>query len=89
MIEVKVRHNNIETALRIFKRKIKDDGLFMEIKRNEFYKKPSEIKKQKEGLGKVRSWLKQKELNPDWCGDPPTRSMKEKFRREQNLNRHK
>ena len=47
MIEVKVRHNNIETALRIFKRKIKDDGLFMEIKRNEFYKKPSEIKKQK------------------------------------------
>ena len=89
MIEVKVRHNNIENALRIFKRKIKDSGLFIELKEREYYKKPSVVKKRKAGLGKVRNWLKQKEINSDWCGKPPTRGLRERVKQDQNFNRQK
>lgn len=85
MISVKVKHNNIEKALRILKRKTKDSGLFVELKEREYYRKPSEVKKHKESLGKIRGWLKQKELNPDWCGTPPTRGLREKYKKEQDF----
>ena len=41
MIEVKVRHNNIEKALSIFKRKIKDSKMLLELQQREYYEKPS------------------------------------------------
>ena len=41
MLEVKVRKNNVEHALRILKRKIKDSGLMLELREREFYTKPS------------------------------------------------
>jgi small subunit ribosomal protein S21 len=85
MIEVKVRHNNVEKALRIFKRKIKDSGLFIEIKEREYYRKPSVIKNRKKGLGKVRSWLKQREINSECCGEPPTTGLREKIKQDRNF----
>ena len=44
-IKVVVRDNNVEKALSIFKRKVKDSGLMYELREREHYKKPSEIKK--------------------------------------------
>ena len=41
MIEVKVKHNNIEKALRIFKRKVKDSGILYELSERSYYTKPS------------------------------------------------
>ena len=36
-------------------------------------------------MGKVRNWLKQRELNQDWCGEPPTSGLKEKIKKEQMI----
>jgi len=47
LIEVTVKNNNIEKALSIFKRKVKDSKLMLELREREFYKKPSELRKEK------------------------------------------
>ena len=46
-IKVVVRNNNYEKALSIFKRKVKDSNLIFELREREFYKKKSELKKEK------------------------------------------
>ena len=82
-MEVKVKKNNVEFALRLLKRKIKDSGLMVELRERQYYKKPS-AKRSEE----VRNWLRQKQLNPDWCGEPPTSGLKEKLKKER-LSRKK
>ena len=81
-MEVKVKHNNIEFALRLLKRKIKDSGLMVELRERQYYKKPSQKRSEERKLGKVRNWIKQHENNPDWCGEPPTAGLKEKLKRQ-------
>jgi small subunit ribosomal protein S21 len=81
-LEVKVKHNNIDGALRILKRKIKDSGLMVELRERQYYKKPSAIRSEKKKLGKVRNWIRQQQMNPDWCGEPPTSGLKEKVKKE-------
>jgi small subunit ribosomal protein S21 len=46
LIEVKVKHNNIEKALRIFKRKIKESRILYDLSERSYYTKPS-LKKRK------------------------------------------
>ena len=81
-MQVKVKHNNIDGALRILKRKIKDSGLMVELRERQYYKKPSQKKSEERKLGKVRNWIRQQQLNPDWCGEPPTAGLKEKIKKE-------
>ena len=81
-MEVKVKKNNIEFALRLLKRKIKDSGLMVELRERQYYKKPSAVRSEKKKLGKVRNWMKQRQQNPDWCGEPPTSGLKEKLKKE-------
>ncbi|MEW6040465.1 MAG: 30S ribosomal protein S21 [Elusimicrobiota bacterium] len=48
MVGVKVREGeSIEDALRRFKRECEKDGILQEIKRREFYKPPSVVRKEK------------------------------------------
>ncbi len=48
MVGVKVREGeSIEEALRRFKRECEKDGILQEIKKREFYKPPSVIRKEK------------------------------------------
>ena len=81
-LEVKVKKNNVEFALRLLKRKIKDSGLMVELRERQYYKKPSAVKSEKKKLGKVRKWIRQQQINPDWCGEPPTAGLKEKMKKE-------
>ena len=83
MLQVKVKKNNVEYALRLLKRKIKDSGLMVELRERQYYTKPSVKRATKKKLGKVRQWMKQRQLNPDWCGEPPTSGLKEKIKKEQ------
>ena len=46
-MEVKVKKNNVEYALRLLKRKIKDSGLMVELRERQYYKKPSEKRREK------------------------------------------
>ena len=58
-IKVVVKHNNAEKAISIFKRKVKDSGMMYELREREFYKKPSEIKKEVKSKAKARNyWAK-------------------------------
>ena len=46
-MEIRVRENDIENALKALKRQLQKDGLFKEIKQRRFYQKPSVKKKTK------------------------------------------
>ena len=65
MIEVNVKNNNIDKALRILKRKIKEDRLFVTLREREHYRKPSDIKREKKAKARLRNKYKiEKEKNP-------------------------
>jgi ribosomal protein S21 len=65
-IKVVVRNNNVERALGIFKRKIKDSGLMYELRERECYKKPSVLKKEIKNKANARNyWKKIKLLEED------------------------
>jgi small subunit ribosomal protein S21 len=46
-LAVDVRGNNFDAALRLFSRKVKREGLMREIRANEFYEKPSVVRRRK------------------------------------------
>ena len=65
-LQVKVYNNNVEKALRKFKRMVKDSEILFEHKKHTFYEKPSEKKRRKISLAKSRAkyqQLKDKEKN--------------------------
>ena len=61
-LAVSVRDNNVEKAISIFKQKVKNSGLMLEIKRRSFYDKPSEKRRHIKNLAKLRA-KHQKELD--------------------------
>ena len=63
MIEVIVKHNNIDKALRILKRKIKEDRLFVTLREREYYRKPSDIKREKKAKARLRNKYKVEKEN--------------------------
>ena len=62
-LQVKVFNNNVEGALKKFKRIVKDSEMMLELKKRSFYKKPSEIKREKRNLAKLRQQYKSKKEN--------------------------
>ena len=61
--EVHVRdHENLEDALKRFKRKVQDAGVISEIKKREHYEKPSEKKKRKLAAARKKLFQKMKKI---------------------------
>ena len=54
-LSVTVFNNNVEGALKVLKKKIKASNLFLDLRKKEFYTKPSEIKRHKRNLSKLRN----------------------------------
>ena len=54
-MEVIVRNNNVEKALRVLKKKIKKEGLMTELRERQYYVKPSEKRRlaKKRGIKRV------------------------------------
>jgi|TARA_R100000030_G_scaffold24632_1_gene17888 small subunit ribosomal protein S21 len=46
VLEVKVRNNNVDKAMRQLKKKVMKDGLLKELKQRQYYEKPS-LKRQR------------------------------------------
>lgn len=44
---VKVRNNNINSALRILRKKLSDEGVFKELQERRFYEKPGDKRRRK------------------------------------------
>ena len=45
-LEVTVRNNNVEKAMRVLKKKLLKDGLMRELKDRQYYSKPSLVKRE-------------------------------------------
>jgi ribosomal protein S21 len=60
-MKIEVRHNNVEKALRILKKKQKRDGFFQLLKAKEFYMKPS-AKKREERKKNIANWKRAQRL---------------------------
>ena len=55
---VDVINNNIEGALKKFKRMVKDSNLMIELREKSFYEKPSEKRRREKNLAKSRQRYK-------------------------------
>ena len=54
-LQVKVYNNNVEGALKVFKRKVKDSNLMLDLKKKAYYEKPSKKRREKRNLAKLRN----------------------------------
>ena len=56
MVEVVVRNGNLEKAMRVLKKKVQREGITKEVKRRQFYVKPSEQRREakKQGIKNVK-----------------------------------
>ena len=52
--EVIVEYGNVEVALRKFKKKIQNSGLLDDLKKNEFFDKPTNVRKVKKAMAVKR-----------------------------------
>jgi len=48
-VQVLVRDNNVEQAMKVLKKKLQREGVFRELKRKRFYEKPSERRARESG----------------------------------------
>lgn len=58
-MRVKVRNNNVESALRILKRRIKENNLITRLKEIERYEKPSSRRNRSKSAAKLREKRRQ------------------------------
>ena len=61
-MEVSVRDNNIEQAIRVLKKKMQREGLYREMKLRKHYEKPS-VKKAREKTESIRRFKKLQRKN--------------------------
>ena len=54
-LSVTVFNNNVDGALKVLKRKVKNSGMMLDLKKKAYYIKPSEIKREKRNLAKLRN----------------------------------
>ena len=65
-LRVDVKNNNIEFALKKFKRIVKDSELMLELRERTFYQKPSMVKREKKNLQRSRHKYNQRKENKDF-----------------------
>lgn len=64
-IAVEVRNNDINFALRKFKKKVQESGILQELKEKEFFEKPSLVRKKAKAAAKSRWNKKQSKQKSD------------------------
>ena len=60
-ITVEVRGGNLEKAMRVMKKKLAKEGMIKELRRRQYYQKPSFIKREKKKEG-IKNYKKQQKL---------------------------
>ena len=59
-LQVEVYDGQVEKAIRILKKKVKESNLFLELKKNAYYEKPSRLRREKKNLAILRNKYKNK-----------------------------
>ena len=54
-LSVTVFNNNVDVALRILKKKVKEANLFIDLRKKEYFEKPSRVRREKRNLAKLRN----------------------------------
>ena len=54
-LSVTVFNNNVDGALRILKKKVKEANLMLDLRKKEFYEKPSTTRRHKKQMAKLRN----------------------------------
>jgi len=54
LIFVKVYNNNVDRALSKLKKQVKETKLMLELREREYYKKPSQLKKERNAKARLR-----------------------------------
>ena len=65
-LSVKVWNNNVEGALKIFKRKVKDSNLMLELSKKAYYDKPSKKRREKKNMAILRNKYKLQKEQKDY-----------------------
>jgi small subunit ribosomal protein S21 len=71
---VEVINGDVERALRKLKKKAQNEGIFQELKKREFYVKPSELRRRQKAQARARARKKQRmddNSNKDFKLDRP------------------
>ena len=61
---VEVRNNDVNKALRRLKKLMNSEGMVKDMRKKEFYEKPSAIKKREKAQARKR-WIKEQEKNKE------------------------
>ena len=79
-MQIIVRDNNIDQALRVLKKKMQREGLFREMKQRNSYEKPSERKNREksEAIRRARKLARKKAQREGLLPDPKKKLMDEK-----------
>ena len=62
-LRIDVKHNNIEWALKKLKRMVKDSGQILELKKRDYYEKPSAVRREKKSAQAARFRYQDKKEN--------------------------
>jgi small subunit ribosomal protein S21 len=76
-LQIFVRDNNIDQALRALKRKMQREGVFREMKRRRFYEKPSEarVREKSEAIRRVRKLARKQAQREGLIADPRKKKL--------------
>ena len=67
MVYLKVdRNKSIEKAISIFKRKVKESGILLELRERQEFKKPSAVKRKKRAQAKARMRQRKEKRPTKW-----------------------
>ena len=61
---VEVRNNDVTRALRKLKKLMNSEGMIKDMRKNEFYEKPSAVRRREKAQARKR-WLKEQDKNKD------------------------
>jgi len=76
-MQVLVRDNNVDQALRVLKKKMQREGIFREMKQRRAYEKPSErrVREKSEALRRARKLARKKAQREGLLGDPRKKKL--------------
>ena len=82
-MQVFVRDNNVDQALRILKKKMQREGVFREMKRRRFYEKPSTkaTREKSEAVRRARKASRKQAIREGLIAAPPKKKIESRYAR--------
>jgi small subunit ribosomal protein S21 len=76
-LQILVRDNNVDQALRVLKKKMQREGVFREMKRRRFYEKPSErsTREKAEAIRRTRKLVRKQAQREGLIADPRKKKL--------------